>query len=290
MERELWLVLYRLLQAIGSWAWYSTTKYADAQIAAVYLWAVLHDRPVTWACDKKNWASDLWPQALPSQPTMSRRLHTIEVQRILVQLESVLGSLEDGSLVKLVDGKPQLVGSHSKDPDAAWGKWRRGYAKGYKLHAIYGRGPLPEAWDVVPLNEAEPWVAALLITGLRRGGGYLVGDKAYDSNPLHDTAQAMGCQLVAPQKRAGRLGHCRHSPGRLRSFALLKRTFGQQLMAYRKQVERHFGWLTNHSAGLAPLPNWVRRLPRVRLWIQAKLLIHAVYVYLHQPPPTLADE
>ncbi len=199
---------------------------------------------------------------------MSRRLQTTEVQRQLADMERQLAALEGGGWVMLVDGKPLTVGGHSKDPDAAWGRARRGWAKGYKLHAVYHGGSMPPAWEDASLNEAEPEVAARLILSIKGGGGYLLGDKAYDSNPLHEAALAVGCQLVAQRKRpkAG-LGHRRHSPGRLRSIELLRQEFGQKLYAFREQVERNFGWLTNHAAGLAPLPNWVRRAHRVRLWV-----------------------
>jgi hypothetical protein len=291
MERELWLTLYKLARQGDPSPWWALTRFFDWEIVCVYLWAVIHDRPTSWACDPNNWPKDLWTRKLPSQPTMSRRLRTTEVQKLLAWAEQHLAALQSNGWVKCVDGKPLTVGSHSKDPDAPWGRLRRGWGKGYKFHAIYGVGPLPLAWEVAPLNEAEPQVAARLIPSLRRGGGYILGDSSYDSNPLHETALAMGYQLVAKRKRPGTgLGHRRHSPGRLRSIALLEQKFGQALYAFREQIERQFGWLTNHGGGLAPLPNWVRRFPRVRLWIQAKLLVHAAYVYLTSPPPPLAVE
>lgn len=220
---------------------------------------------------------------------MSRRLQTTEVQKLLADMEEQMAALDGGGFVMLVDGKPLLVGSHSKDPDARWGRVRRGWAMGYKFHAVYGAGSMPLSWEVTPLNEAEPDVAARLFPSIRRGGGYILGDSAFDSNPLHDVALAAGCQLVAQRKRPhSGLGHRRHSPGRLRSIALLQQDFGKALYAFREQVERHFGWLSNHGAGLAPLPNWVRRLPRVRQWIQAKLLVHFSYVALTSTPPLLA--
>lgn len=200
-------------------------------------------------------------------------------------------SVEHVGFVMLVDGKPQTVGNCSKDPDARWGKARRGYAKGYKVHAIYGSGNMPLAWDVEPLNAAETPVAVRLIPALRRGGGYLLGDRGYDSNLLHDAAMTEGVQLVAKKLRPGQgLGHCRHSPGRIRCFALLQQDFGQALLTFREQVERQFGWLGNHGGGLEPLPNWVRRIHRVREWIQAKILIHATYKVLKSPPRPLAVE
>lgn len=104
----------------------------------------------------------------------------------------------------LVDGKPLTVGPYSRDPEAAWGRARRGWAKGYKLHAIYDGGSVPPAWDVLPLNEAEPEAAARLVLSLRGGGGYLLGDKAYDSNPLHDAALTVGCQFASPSANGPR--------------------------------------------------------------------------------------
>lgn len=256
----------------------------------VYLWAVVHDRPTRWASERKNWPKDLWPTRLPSQSQVSRRLATTEVQRVLYEMEKRLAVDPRGGLVFFVDGKPLLVGSHSQDPDAQWGRTRRGWALGYKLHAIYGRECLPFEWEVVALNEAEPQVAARLIPALGAGGGYILGDCAFDSNPLHDAALATGRQLIAPRKRPKtQLGHRRHSPGRLRSIELLRGQFGQSLFHLREHVERQFGWLTSHGGGLAPLPNWVRRLHRVRLWVQAKLIIHALYAYKTDKPPPLAN-
>jgi hypothetical protein len=223
---------------------------------------------------------------------MSRRLQTTEVQRLIHQIGVRMAAAQGNrGWVSMVDGKPLLVGAHSKDPDAKWGHVRRGWAKGYKLHAIYGNGCMPLSWEVASLNVAEPEVAARMIPSLKGGGGYILGDKAYDSNPLHDAALAHGYVLVAQRKRprAG-LGHRRHSSGRLRCIDLLRREFGQALYHLREDIERQFAWLTNHGGGLAPLPNWVRRHHRVQLWVHAKLLVHAVYVYLHSRSPPLAVE
>jgi hypothetical protein len=289
MERELWLALYKVAEACDASPYWELVKFFDHEIVGVFLWAVLHDRPVSWACDPINWPQDLWKGQLPSQSTMSRRLRTTEVQRLLAQMEGRYAALERSGFVLLVDGKPMTVGTHSKDRDAQWGRAGRGYAKGYKLHAIYGRGILPLAWDVAPLNVSEPEVAARCVSHLKGGGGYLLGDKAFDSNPLHDLASSRGYQLVAERKRPGAgLGHRRHSPSRLRSIHLLRTEFGQDLYRCRDDVERKFGWLTTHGGGLAPLPAWVRRSHRVRLWIQAKLLVHAAYVYSISPHSPLA--
>ena len=257
----------------------------------MYLWAVLHDRPTEWACERANWPDGLWCGELPSQPTMSTRLQTCEVKRLLHAVAREWAARTKQEWVLCVDGKPLTVGTHSRDPDATWGKAGRSFAKGYKVHAIYGAGPLPYSWEVTGLNQGEPLVAARLIPHLPAGGGYLLGDKIFDSNPLHEVASAAGHQLVAQRKRPGSgLGHCRHQPSRLRSIALLRTEFGKALYATRDDIERQFGWLTNHAAGLAPLPNWVRTYHRVQLWVQAKILIHAAYVYMKKRPPPLADK
>ena len=132
---------------------------------------------------------------------MSRRLHTAEVQRLLHQMEEQMATrYPSNRWVLTVDGKPLLVGSHSKDPDAEWGHVRRGWAKGYKLHAVYGPDPIPMRWEATALNVAEPDVARQMIPSLRPGEGYILGDSAYDSNPLHDSSRGAGTGL---QRRQG---------------------------------------------------------------------------------------
>ena len=283
MERELWIVLYHITKACDSPQPWRLGYYFDYEIVAVYFWAVVHDRPTSWACDPDNWSEGLRTWRLPSQSTMSRRLRTTEVQRLLHVMDQALLKLQDTGWIAKIDAKPLVVGSHSKDPDCEWGRAGRGYAKGYKLHAVYRGAPMPMGWEISPLNAGDPEVGARLIPTLN-GGGYLLGDSQYDSNPLHDVAQQVGYQVVARRKRphAG-LGHRRHSPSRLRSIALLQNDFGKALYHCRSDIERQFGWLTNHAAGLSPLPNWVRRQHRVQCWVQAKLIIHAIYVLLTRP-------
>lgn len=264
-----------------------SAPFFDYEIVMVYLWAVLHERPTSWACDPRNWPDELRPNPLPSQSTMSRRLRTTEVQCLIQTTESLVSPIDCSCWVRLIDGKPLVVGTYSKDPDATWGCVGQSFAKGYKLHALYGRQITPDVWEIAPLNVSEPEVGARLIL-LLKGAGYIVGDKAFDSNPVHAAANSVRAQLVAERKRPGtNLGHRPHSPGRLRSMALLATDFGRALHQHRSTIERKFGHLTNHAGGLAPLPNWVRRIHRVRLWIQAKLIIHATYVRLNnRSPPT----
>ena len=74
------------------------------------------------------------------------------------------------------------------------------------------------------------------------------------------------------------LGHRRQVPARERSMALLEgpSEFGSCLFANRRQIETRFGNLCSFGGGLTCLPPWVRTLPRVRLYVTAKILIRAV--------------
>lgn len=272
MERELWMQLYALMVRLDSH--WSTGFFRASEIVAVFLWAVVHDRPTSWACERHNWG-DLALDVLPSQSTMSRRLRSQAVIQLLAEVESEIGGDPRRWWIQRIDSKPLPVGIHSKDQDAKWGHTGRKLARGYKLHAIWGGGPLPSIWRVEPMNVADAAAARELI-GQLPGEGYVVGDKQYDSNRIHEAA-CPHHQLVAPQQRPGKaLGHHRHHPGRLRSLELEKRAFGQAMFRYRGQIERDFAHLTCFAAGLSPLPSWVRHLDRVRLWTQAKLLINAL--------------
>jgi hypothetical protein len=283
MERELWDRLYLLAVKLDT-GW-TKAVFRASVIVGVYVWAVLHDRPVSWACQKRNWPPDMRfvRHRLPSQPTMSRRLRSPDTERLLTALEQELSSDPSATWVKVIDAKPLAVGGHSKDADAQWGRAVQCWAKGYKVYAIWGNAPLPYVWGLAPLNVSEVRMAKHMIP-LLSGSGYLLGDALYDGNPLHELAWKANYQLVAPQQRPGKnVGHRRHEPSRLRAMALLQTKFGKALMDTRSRIERDFAWLTNCAAGLASLPAWVRGLPRVRLWVWAKLLINAV-----RRPPCVA--
>src|SRR5207249_2686391 len=124
MERELWPSLYRTVrQAAGEFR-QKYVQYQPWAVAAVLLWAALHDRPRAWAAGH--------------------------------------------------------------------------FGRGYKLHAVWGCRPLPEAWEVTPLNQHEAKVAERLF-GQLAGGGYVLADGNYDATDLFDTAGGRGYQLVAAQ-------------------------------------------------------------------------------------------
>jgi hypothetical protein len=286
MERERWLQVYRMLLELDHDAFRGV--FTAATILAVYFWAVLHDRPVVWACRRENWPAGLWVGPLPTQATMSRRLRDPRVDKLFNVLERHVRALDAATIrdeVLAIDGKPLPVGGHSKDPDAGWGRGVRTWAKGFKFYAVWGEhASLPTAWRVASMHTSEQAAAERMIPQLS-SRGHLLGDKLYDINKLYAAADAVGLQLVAERKRPHcGLGHRPHHPARLRALALLQTAEGRRLYERRDAVERHFGGLTGFGGGLSPLPGWVRRLPRVRLWVQAKLVINALRLQkLHVP-------
>jgi hypothetical protein len=283
MERELWNLLYYLIKRLdkkeGAW------KFSAGDILLVHFWSVLHDRPMCWAVDKNNWPRDLRSGCLPSQSTESRRMRTAAVGQLMTEMEYTWMAISGACLwwIRVIDGKPLAVSGVTKDADAGYGRGAGGMQKGYKVHAIWGGGPLPLAWGVAPMNVSEKVMARHLLHELP-GEGYLLGDTEFDSNALYELAHEAGYQLLTRkrQKQHG-VGHRRQSPYRLRSIELLKTKFGKRIYRFRRQIERDFGELTSFGGGLMCLPAWARRLPRVVNWIHAKLLINAArWLKLHR--------
>jgi hypothetical protein len=283
MERELWPPLYHALTAAARDVRQKYVHYQPWAIAAVLLWAALHDRPISWACDERNWTTTrLRPARLPSQSTVSRRTHRVALDCFLNVLTGRLRAAGLPRLVLTLDGKPLVVGGNSKDRDATFGRAAGHIGRGYKLHAIWAGRCLPEAWELTALNAAEATVAERLF-GQLGGGGYVLADANYDATRLFDRAGECGYQLVATQldNNPG-TGHHYQSPYRLRCIALLAGDFGRALFRRRTDVERSFGNATCFAGGLGPLPAWVRRQHRVGQWVCAKLLINAVRILSKQ--------
>jgi hypothetical protein len=286
MERELWTSVRRMIDDLSRHR--SDTAqhtFATAEVLRVYFWAVLHDRPVSWACDPRSWDDRTRPARLPHQSTMSRRLRTAVVS---AWLEAMTRRLRDSGhaadLIQRIDDKPLFVPRHTQDRQATWGRGAGQMHRGDKLHAVWGNDALPTAWQVRGLADDEKMVARELLPAVP-GEGYLLGDAFYDSNVLHAVAAEHGRQLIAPRKRSHRgrgLGARKHHPGRLRSVHLtepargLDGAFGRALLAARRTIEGKFGQLAGTAAGLTHLPPWVRGLRRVRQCVHAKLILLAV--------------
>lgn len=276
MERELWRRIVGALKRLPRTR-PRNAVYTDPQIMAVYLWSVLHDRPVSWACDRRNWPMQAWRRSLPDQSTMSRRLARAQTQVFLEQLLDRLAPAMREALVLRIDGKPLPVAKHSQDRRAAIGRGAGGFQKGYKLHAIYAQNNRPIAYRVTPMNVDERVVAKQMLHEHQLGEGYLLADANYETNPLYDQAAQIGRVLVTPRRfrQAKGLGQSRlHSLHRVAMIQRLKdpSPFMRRLLDTRRAIETNFANLTNFGGGLTHLPPWVRG-PRVEPYVIAKILI-----------------
>jgi hypothetical protein len=280
MERELWPLLYNLIRATATELTQKYVHYQPWVLVAVFLWAALHDRTVSWACDRRHWDTTRQrPAKLPSPATLSRRIDTVGTGLFFNALEEKIRASGDPALVAFVDGKPLPIGGNGKDPDARFGRGAGCIAKGYKLHAVFAGRAMPEAWEVTPLNANEK-AAAVRLIGQLLYGDYLLADGNYDASYVYDAAAARGYQLVAPCRACARPGSGRHyqSPHRLRGLALLGSSFGHALYRARAAIERSFGNAVAFAGGLSGLPAWVRGQERVRTWVWAKLLINGIRI------------
>ena len=112
------------------------------------------------------------------------------------------------------------------------GKTKRG--KGTKLMAVADRAGLPLA---IHTSSASPHevtlvtatLAARLVAALPKR---LIGDRAYDSDPLYAALGAQGIEMIAPHRR---------------NRQQAKTQDGRSLRRYRRRwkVERLFAWLGN---------------------------------------------
>lgn len=256
-------------------------QYAGRLIVLLYLWSAIRNKPMGWACDRRNLPRVLADLPIPSRSQFGRRLCCPAVVTMLDELEQAVNDLQMAGLIGLwlIDAKPLVVSPYSKDKAARWGWAYNGKARGYKLFMITDPSGHVVAWHVDGMNKAEPEVAKSLIDHLDRPG-YLIGDSIYDSNPLHTLTADRQIQLLAPRKQPGTgLGSRRHHGNRLHAIAMLEcfnNTMGRSMYAERTGIERGFARLASSRVGLDRLPPFVRRPQRVRRWVQAKIILYTL--------------
>lgn len=280
MEHSVYDRIRRVLRALGRRRQSRRFTFTDASVLEVYIWAALHDRPVSWACDPRHWPPGSRRGPIPSASTVSRRMRRPRLVALIDRLRRRIEDHTTPALVAAIDGKPLPIGPHSHDRQSGYGRAAGGKAKGYKLHAIVDIRGRVLAWRIAPMNTDERVMARRMLRSLDHTG-YLLADSNYDSNKLYKAAIERGVQLVAPRRYGPHRGVGRRaqSPARLRAKDILELDptgFGRGLKRLRWSIERFFGTLCSRPGGLGPLPAWVRSHRRVRAWVAAKLLINAV--------------
>lgn len=259
----------------------SREVFGDADIAEVFYWSVVHDRPQGWASFRESWPIHLRRgRRLPSQGTLSRRIATRRIVELFSRIEVHAFGADPPAkrpLLYYLDGKPLTISRISKDRQSGCGWGVGGMAKGYKIHVLLGGNRSIASWRLSPLSTSEKIMARRMIkaTPLQ---GYVVADGNYDDRHLHDQCLARKeLQLVAPRSKRGvGFGHRQKNQARMRCIHLLEISrsgFGRQLLKMRNDIERWFGWLVSHGGGLPALPPWVRTYRRVHRWLSAKLVL-----------------
>jgi len=282
MDSHMWKVVYqtivrmnRTLEQRGR-----RCQYSDTLIVAIYVWSVCHDRPRCWAARRESYYGPFRPRRLPSRSQFERRLASPRAQALWRATCEALAESDNPSPISCLDGRVLAVGPHSQDRDAGRGYCGGGFAKGYKLHALSKTCGRIGAWRVEPLNVCEKKVADELIRE-GRPKGLLLADGNYDAARLYDLAMTGGALLMTPFKKNAGRGHGRQSPIRQLSIRAWK-AGGRRLYRLRTDIERRFSQLSSFGGGLAPLPPWVRGLPRVTQWVGTKLMIYHVRLLLRE--------
>lgn len=280
MIHETFRRVKHLINRLGFYRKSRCQTHSDGAVLAAFFWSVLHNKPVSWACDPAHWDKGLWRGPRPSQSCMSRRLASGTLSDAIERIARATLVVDDRSMVALMDGKPVEVALHSEDADSGVGRGVGHVARGYKLHALISAAGSLLSWRICPLNIDERTVARELIAELGELGDacYLVADTLYHAEHLFVACQERGVQLVAPRRRSQQGGGTRNDihPARARGIALLEEgdtRFGEALLNARPAIERFFAQLSNAFGTLAHLPIWVRSLRRVRQWLNARIAL-----------------
>lgn len=253
--------------------------YTDQLIVRMYLWAVWHDRPLSWAARRENYSSLFRPRQLPSVSQFCRRVRTVRVDVMIGWVTQHLARSEVRSKVCFFDGKALPVPESSRDPDARTGRGNGQFSRGYKLHAYATEDGSIPVFCVTALNVGEPTRAMSMVREI--GPGTLViADANYDSWKLYERVDTRGGQLFTPMKGRRAAKHSRRRRDMPKSRLRILRDWEHrprkclELYRARGTIERIFSALSTFAGGLGPLPAWVRRLPRVRRWVTAKIAIY----------------
>lgn len=173
------------------------------------------------------------PDGYPPYQTCHRRFQQWRQSGVMDRLlEALAKDLERGGKIKLEECFIDGSFSAAKKGGAGVGETKRG--KGCKIMAITDSAGLPISLCTASASLHErKFVKALIEQPLTEGKPErLIGDKAYDSDPLDHECMDLGVAMIAPH-RANRKNQTHD---------------GRALRRYKRRwkVERLFAWLQNY--------------------------------------------
>jgi hypothetical protein len=287
MDKKVWSIITKMIVSVNRSLEQTgrRPRYSDVLILRMYLWAVWHDRPMCWACDRRHYETLFRPRVLPSVSQFSRRLKTERIEKMIQAVHERLIQTHTLSKLSFFDGKALAVSKHSRDKDAKKGYADGSFRKGYKLHAWATQDGRIPRFRVLPMNCGEPNTAREL-TDLIPHGSLVLADANYDSGKLYQAVDDRNSQLLTPLKgMAQSVCQLRRMPAARRRAIKLWQRFGNQckeLLKLRYEIERIFSAVSCFGGGLSPLPTWVRRLSRVQKWVSAKLIFYHARLLLRK--------
>ena len=280
MEQSQWgLVRQAVRRVTRSFPKLRRAQYSDFSITCLYFWAVLHDRPMTWALQRCHYNRSFRPRKLPSLSQLNRRIASDRFQQILQRVHQQLAG--DSRFRGLIfDGQALCVSPVSQDRDARSGYISGGMGRGYKLHAVVdSEGSIP-VFSVMPLNTHEMPVARLMLQALPHDltGTIILADGNYDAHALHKHVARRRAFLITHPRGRAKHPVTRRQMGRSRRLMIDLWDRCPQLMrriyTQRKHIERRFGNLACIPGLLNGLPKFVRGLSRVRRFVGAKICFY----------------
>jgi len=300
MDGRLWDRLYReICRACKNFVRTGAGRprvYQTKEVLAVWAFAAMMDWPISVAQKRlaegsvgwwmrRYWS---WPAKVPSVPTLTRRAKEPDFRRLLRQvLRRLMRNIgRQFSSGVVMDATILCTGAYSRDPESRWtcrcGKWFRGYA----LHTICDQNGLLLVWFVTSANVQEMAAARRLVRKLAamkpKSIKMVIADSGYDSEPLHQfVRRRLKAMLLAPVNlRGSKTDNWRlRQPGRDAAYCMLQSIEGQRLLERRSVVERWYSLFKGRSH-VSMLPYHVRRLKRVRLWVDLKVMVFFVHQYL----------
>ena len=303
MDSRLWDRLYREIRRahrpeIGPRGRGRPRRYGDDEVLAVWAFAAMMDWSITathrrlsqpaareWL--RRHWP---WPWRLPSLSTLTRRAKTGSFRRLLRRVVRRLRRrlARHPADVVVLDATPLCTGPQSRDPESTWTRHGETWFRGYALHSVCDEAGVVWAHHVTSAHVHELTVARRLVRHMALVDGpglkVVVADTGYDSEPLHRLVwRRLNVPLLAPLNFRGgpHEGWEQRTPGRAAAHQRLQTAEGQVLLAKRGVIERWHSWFKGLSK-VSMLPYHVRRLQRVRRWVDLKLVVFLTHRYLQQ--------